>query len=84
MIEIELTPTELAVLVKYGTRPSLKKSGGFQGLIKALYIHTDTATGVMLLDDALLGKAVRYAISYGPGGFQDSFLRPLLRRTCQL
>lgn len=83
-MKIELSDTEWIVLLDYGTRPSLNRSGGFQGLIKALYARTDKARGIMDLDDATLGKAVRCAISYGHGGFQDTFLRPLLRRTLRL
>jgi hypothetical protein len=84
LARVKLNAEELAVLIDYGTR-TYKDPGGFQYLIKALYARLDRGTGELDLDDnLLLGRAIRYAICYGPGGFQDSFLRPLFRRTLTL
>lgn len=78
---IKLTEKELAVLLDYGTR-KYKHPGGFQYLVKAIFARLNQETGELdLSDNALLGRAVHHAVSYGPGGFQDTFLRPLLRRT---
>jgi hypothetical protein len=81
-MKIELSDTELAVLCDYGTRTN--GTGGFQGLAKALYARMNKDTRELDIDDTLLGRSVRYTISYGRGGFQDSFLRPLLRRSMRL
>lgn len=79
---IILNKEELAILMDYGRRPN--RSGGFQGLTKKLYDRVNKITGELELDDVLLGRIMRYAKNYRQGGFQDSFLRPVFRRTLKL
>jgi len=79
---VTLNKEELAVLIDYGMRPN--RSGGFQGLTKALYERVNKVTGELEITDELLGRSMRYMISYGRGGFQDSFLRPVFRRLLKL
>lgn len=84
-MKIQLNANELAVLIKYRHDVErVGRSGGFQGLTKLIFACTDTDTGEIDLTDEQLGKCIRYMISYGHGGFQDSFLRPVFRRVLKL
>jgi hypothetical protein len=77
-----LNAAELAVLIDFGGRRNL--TGGFESLVKQLAALVDKATGRLELEDALLGRTIRYAVKYGTGGFQDTCLRPVLRRALRL
>lgn len=81
-MKIKLNQQELAKLIDYGSRSN--GSGGFQGLTRALYNKVNKETGELDLDDVLLARVMRYAKNYRQGGFQDSFLRPVFRRTLKL
>ena len=83
-MKIQLSDTEREILKKYYDAViRVGRSGGFQGLTIMIYEATN-ATGELELTDAQLGRVVRYIISYGPGGFQDSFLRRVFRRVLRL
>ena len=83
-MKIQLNKDELAVLMKYHEAVQrVGRSGGFQGLTKLIHRQT-SESGEMELTDEELGRCVRYMISYGPGGFQDSFLRRVFRRVLRL
>jgi hypothetical protein len=81
-MKIKLNEKELAILLDYGRRAN--KSGGFQNLARTLYNRVDAITGELELDDVLLARIVRYSKNYRHGGFQDTFLRPVFRRTLNL
>lgn len=81
-MKIQLNKEELAILIDYGSRAN--KSGGFQNLTRALFQRVNKQTGELELDDVLLARVMRYATHYRQGGFQDSFLRPVFRRTLKL
>ena len=83
-MKIQLNKDELELLNKYYKAVlRVGRSGGFQGLTKMIYQRT-SQSGEMELTDEELGRCVRYIISYGPGGFQDSFLRRVFRRVLRL
>lgn len=83
-MKIQLNKDELATLTRYYEAVKrVGRSGGFQGLTKLVYQKT-SLSGEMELTDEELGRCVRYMISYGPGGFQDSFLRRVFRRVLRL
>ena len=82
MKKIRLNERELATLIDYGRRAN--GTGGFQGLTRKLYDRVNKITGELELDDVLLARIIRYATSCRQGGFQDSFLRPVFRRTLNL
>jgi len=83
-MKIQLNKEEQEILIKYYKAVlRVGRSGGFQGLTKLIYRKT-SKSGEMELTDEELGRCVRYMISYGPGGFQDSFLRRVFRRVLRL
>ena len=81
-MKVILNREELAILIDYGSRAN--KSGGFQNLARALYHRVNKVSGELELDDVLLARIMRYSKNYRQGGFQDSFLRPVFRRTLKL
>jgi hypothetical protein len=84
-MKLQLYKDELALLIKYHRDVErVGRSGGFQGLTRLVYNNTNIETGEMELSDDQLGRCLRYMISYGAGGFQDSFLRPVFRRLLKL
>ena len=80
--KIKLNADELTILFGYGKRAN--GSGGFQYLTRLLCARINRSTGELNLTDKQLGRCVRYMLSYGRGGFQDSFLRPVFRRVLKL
>jgi len=81
-MKVTLNREELAILIDYGSRAN--KSGGFQNLARTLYNRVNKMNGELELDDVLLARIMRYSKNYRQGGFQDSFLRPVFRRTLKL
>ena len=82
VMTIQLNKDELAVLIRFGTRAYF--TGGFQNLVKALYSRVNKVTGEIELEPVILERLLRYSKKYGRGGFQDTFLRPVFRRSLKL
>ena len=77
-VTLRLRANEIAELQK-----PIVGRGGFQTVARALVRSLDAAAGVLELDDALLGKVVRYA-SYAQGGFQGRLRDAFRREICSL
>lgn len=73
-IVLLLTPQEVAIL------QAPVGSGGHQSLHSELLAQLANGGNQLSLDDAMLGRVIRYMTQYGSGGFQDR-LREALGRS---
>lgn len=78
MIEIEMNPKEIAILMSQD--PSTKPDGGWQNLLVTLQEKVDKTTGRLSLTDTDLERIQKYA-TYGRGTWEnrikDAFERTL-------